>query len=262
MHPHVLGVPAFLAVLPFAVGAGMALPLWLARRRGLPAGRLMAFLASTALVGLAGAKLYSIVERGEIGAWTDELGTGFRYPGGILAILLALPLLRWALPRTLTLAGMLDLMAPGIGVAMAIMRVHCLLSGCCAGFVCGHAWCIVYPHESPPFQHQMIAGLIAPSAPASLPLHPLPVYFMLASLAATAVALWWLPRARYAGQTFLLFLAVNESAKAALELLRFPDAPLVRQGSLLVAAVAVAGLLAGRLRGQRQRRGALDAEAA
>jgi phosphatidylglycerol:prolipoprotein diacylglycerol transferase len=251
MHPSVLGIPAFLAVLPFAVAAGMAVPLTLARRRGVAGGRILLFLALTALVGLAGAKLYSLFERGDLGSHADELATGFRYPGGIIAILLALPLLRAVLPAGMSLPAMLDLIAPGIGVAMAIMRLHCLLSGCCAGAVCGYPWCLIYPHESPPFQHQMIAGLIAPSAPASLPLHPLPIYFMLASLGATALALWFLPRARWAGQTFLLFLAVNEGAKAALELLRVPDAPLVRSGSLLVAAVAIAGLLIGGLRSQR-----------
>jgi len=261
MHPYVFGVPAFLVVLPFAIAAGMAVPLTLARRRGFAAARVALFLTLTTLVGLAGAKLYSVVERGELGGVGDELGIGFRYPGGILAVLAGVPLLRRLLPTGLSLAGVLDLMAPGIGAAMAIMRVHCLLSGCCAGFACAHAWCIAFPHASSPFQHQMIAGLIAPSAAASLPLHPLPVYFMLASLGAAALALWFLPRARYAGQTFLLFLVVNESAKAALELLRFPAAPFVQRGSLVVALLAAAALLVGGLRGQRQRR-APGAEAA
>jgi hypothetical protein len=78
MQPYVLGVPAFLVVLPFAIAAGMALPLALARRRGVAGWRIALFLTLTTLVALAGAKLYSVVERGELGPGGEELETGFR----------------------------------------------------------------------------------------------------------------------------------------------------------------------------------------
>jgi len=257
MHPLIFGFPAFIIVLPFAVAVGTALPLSLSARH--PAARweaLLALLLALTLIAVAGAKLYSFAERGELGSLNEEIGTGFRYPGGILAVLMAAPLLWALLPIGIPFAALLDCMAPGIGVAMAVMRVHCLLSGCCTGWACAHAWCIPYPHESPPFQHQMIDGLILPSAALSLPVHPLPIYFMVASLIAAGVALWLLPRAQYAGQTFLVFMVLHEGAKFGLEYLRYPAAPLVQSGSLAVALGAIAVLIVVQLRGKAETGGA------
>lgn len=242
MHPFVFGIPAFVVVLPFAVAAGLVVPLRLAALHGVEWRRVLLVLLLTTIIGLAGAKLYSVFERGEYGTLHDELGTGFRYPGGILAILLTAPLLRMLAPKRVSLATLADWIAPGIGVAMAVMRVHCLLSGCCTGWPCSHLWCLAYPHESAPFQYQMIDHLIAPSTGPSLPVHPLPIYFMFASLGCALFAFWFLPRAQYAGQTFLVFIALNEGAKFALEFVRYPAAPIVQLGSGMVAVAAVVAL--------------------
>lgn len=248
MHPLVFGYAAFLVVLPFAVAAGMVVPLELARRRGVAWRRPLVLLLLVTLVALAGAKSYSILERGQIGPLRDEIGAGFRYPGGILAVLIAVPLFRALLPAGLSLAAVLDLMAPGIGIAMVVMRAHCLLTGCCTGFPCTQAWCIAYPHQSPPFQQQMLDGLVRSDAAVTLPLHPLPIYFMLASLGTALFAIWFLPRAAYAGQTFLIFLTMHEGTKFALEFVRYPAAPLVQGGSLVVAVAALATLAVVQLR--------------
>ena len=88
----------------------------------------------------------------------------------------------------------------------------------------------------------MIDRLIPPAAPASLPVHPLPIYFLIASFGAALFAIWFLPRARYAGQTFLAFVLLHETLKAALEFFRYPPAPFVQTGSLVLAGLALAAL--------------------
>ncbi len=255
MHPIVLGLPAFLFVLPFAVAVGLLQVLRLASRRGISKTRIALVLLAEVPIGLAGAKLFSLWERGgDLAALSFESSAGFRYPGGIAAAVLALPLLHRIAPAKLGVAGVADILAPAAGLIMAVMRLHCLLTGCCTGAVCHHAWCIPFAHGSPPFQQQMIAGLISPSAAMSLPVHPLQIYFLLAALAAAVIAAQWLRRAAYPGQSALVFLAVHETAKGLLEFLRFPPAPLVRNASLLLAFAAWTFLASRRRRAREETR--------
>jgi len=262
MQPVALGYPAFVVVLPFAVAAGVVVPVALAKQRRVSWQPLLLFLVLVGVAALGGAKLYSMFERGSVGQLGNEIGAGFRYPGGILALLVAVPFLRVVLPKGIALASVLDLMAPGIGVAMAVMRVHCLLSGCCTGFPCMQPWCLAYPHGSPVFEHQASLGLLPFDGVASLPVHVLPVYFMLASLGSALFAIWFLSRAAYPGQTFLVFQAMHESVKFGLEFLRDPAAPLAQGGSLLLAAGAVGTLAIVRLRRHADAGNALAAKPA
>jgi prolipoprotein diacylglyceryltransferase len=63
-----------------------------------------------------------------------------------------------------------------IPIVVVVMRVGCLLVGCCYGTQCDLPWAISYGQNSPAFISQINKGLISFNAPHSLPVHPSQVY--------------------------------------------------------------------------------------
>ncbi len=222
MNPHLFGFrnvyPLFVAV-SVVVAVGTLVPA--ARRAGLSVGRLLAIESVLAAAGVLGAALYNAVEAGAVNdfGWRSLVGGGLRYPGGLIAIILVLPLVRVLLPHQMSLAGFLDLLAPSAAFAMACMRIGCFMVGCCYGHPSSRAWALSYPPLSQVARHHVANGWIAPGA-WSLPVHPLQIYLGLASLAVGAFLVWLQRRKSYDGQVFLLYVALHEGAKAVLELLR------------------------------------------
>jgi phosphatidylglycerol:prolipoprotein diacylglycerol transferase len=242
MHPAIFGSATFPIFLAVAVAVGTAVHLWLVRRAGLPVARILALYAGAAAAMFAGAWLF--------GAWIGSnassrswLTSRLRYPGALLGLLAALPWLgRW-LGRGIPLRLWGDLMVPGAAFALATLRVDCLLTGCCSGRVCNLPWAITFPPGSRPWYAHVALGLIPRDAGASLPVHPLQLYFLLLALSLGLLALWWLPRRAYDGQVVLLFLALHEGSKFLLELLR--DPPLLQlQGVSLAVSLAATLTLA------------------
>lgn len=246
MHPTIFGHRPFLLLLTTAVLVGWWVPLRLARRAGYSPSRVFLYLVALGLAAGLGAKLFSILERGPFPVAGDELTGGFRYPGGVVALLVAAPLLRFLLPRGLAFPRFLDFMAPGVALAAAVMRVDCLLAGCCTGAVCTLPWCLAFPRSSPAWNLHLEAGLIDGSQAHSLAVHPLQLYFLAASL---AVGVWlyrFEARSQFDGQVFLWFLLLHEGGKFALETMRVPPEPAVRVVSLVLATLGAAGLLVKR----------------
>ncbi len=243
MHPTLWGMNSFPFIVAAAIVIGTLVNFFHARRSGVALGPTVAFLAALAFVGLVGAKLYSIAMIGGVSDFRTELTVGWRYPGGILAILLAMPLLVRLFPKDLGLLGVGDLVAPGAAFAMAVMRVECLLVGCCAGGVCHLPWALSFPRPSQPWGLQVLAGEISQSAAASLPVHPLQLYFMAVSLAVGCFVLWLAPRKRFNGQLLLWYLVLHESGKFLLEFLRNPYELRLQVASFALASVAGLALL-------------------
>lgn len=82
-----------------------------------------------------------------------------------------------------------DAAATAIAAGVVFQRVGCFYQGCCFGKVCRLPWSVHYPPGSPAFQQQLEAGLIAPNATQSLPVHPTQVYEILAAVLALVVML-------------------------------------------------------------------------
>jgi phosphatidylglycerol:prolipoprotein diacylglycerol transferase len=229
----------------------------LAARAGLPPRRVAALLALVAVAAVAGAKVYGVIERG--GGFYGlrwELATGYRYPGSVIAVLVAMPLLgRAFLPKgSLLVVG--DLAAAGVGIPIMVMRIGCFLAGCCHGVPSSLPWAVQFPAGSPAWDAHVRAGLIAERAASSLPVHPLQLYFGLASLGITALLLSLRSRQRYPGQLILLFFVLDGTAKFLLEYLRFDYAAHLQwmaAGSAVAAGVVLAATEAARGRDVTQR---------
>jgi phosphatidylglycerol---prolipoprotein diacylglyceryl transferase len=245
VHPFLLGTRAYPLFLALAVAAGVAMSVRGARRARIPLLRWLAFQLVLAAAGLLGAKLFHVWEQGAFATFDlSRLLTadGFRYPGGLLAALLVLPLARPIAGAALPVIA--DAVAPAAAVAMAVVRVGCFLQGCCFGTTTSLPWGIRFPMYSPAWDAHLEQGWIALGSATSLAVHPLQIYFGLWSAIVAATLLVVEPRKQYAGQLFLLFLVLHEGGKAALETLRVPFRPSLQLASLAVALAAAACLVA------------------
>jgi phosphatidylglycerol:prolipoprotein diacylglycerol transferase len=242
MQPTVLGVRAYPLFVVVAIGVGVAASLLCARRAGLPLGRYLAAQALLLGAAVLGAKLWALIEQGQLYAFPHGAFDldGFRYPGGLLATLAVLPLL--GVLFRISAAELGDVIAAPIALAMATVRVGCLLQGCCFGSPTAMPLGVRFPVHSPAWNEHVVAGLVDVHDAYSLPVHPLQAYFGSWSLAVAVFLLAWWTRRQHAGQLFLLLLVLHEAGKGALEFLRVPPRPDLRLASFAVALAAAAAL--------------------
>jgi len=212
------------------------------RSEGIRPWRAVGLLLCIAVAALLGAKLFSLYVRG----WelyqplSHELRGGLRYPGGLLAMLVTAPLLkRWILPE-LPLARFFDVLAITVCFAFALVRISCLMNGCCTGVQCDAFYCLSYAPGSQPWYYQLKAGLLPSPAHHSHPVLPLHLLFLAASLASGLFLMWYDSRRVFDGQIALLYLVVHDGAKGLLE--SFRD-PYVMQLQLTSLALSAAGLV-------------------
>ncbi len=102
-----------------------ALLAWLLRDEAVHWGNVAAMLLCFVFAGLLGAKVFYVVERGGV-VWHDlafEFRSGYRYPGGIIGVVLALPVVwRWFHPGV-ALARFADAWAPSLPFILALDRM-------------------------------------------------------------------------------------------------------------------------------------------
>lgn len=212
------------------------------------------------VAALLGAKLDSLIERGFAFNRAAEWSRGYRYPGGVLGLLAAMPLVAWSAGSGRAALALGDALMPAFGAALAVVRVGCFLAGCCHGAPTGAWWAVRFPAGSEAWHRHVDHGWQALDSARSLPVHPLQLYFAAGSLAIAALAAWALPRRAWAGQVLLLCLGLDALLKVALEGLRDPVVPHLRWLPLAIAVAAACALLAVALsRRGRRRAGALGA---
>jgi phosphatidylglycerol:prolipoprotein diacylglycerol transferase len=179
MKPELWGLPADWTFIALGSLAGIAVCWRIGHRWGLPPASFIALQLSLIVLGLLGSKLQSLLERGTAGDVGWELTSGFRYVGGIGAVLVGLFVL--VRLRVIRVDGLeaLDSLALAVCAAMAVVRVGCFLEGCCFGTVTDGPLGVVFPAASPAWRAQVMQGFLRADAEQSLPVHPLQLYFSL-----------------------------------------------------------------------------------
>ena len=156
------GIDPMALVLPLVVLFGTTMQIWLLRYEGIPVLRLLLLQTVVVLIGLMGAKLFSLYVRD----WQAyellqyELRSGWRYPGGVLAIVVFVPFAKkWLMPK-LSLLHYGDILAISACFGMALFRFSCFMNGCCVGGVCDSAYCLSYARDSQVWYQHLQAGLL------------------------------------------------------------------------------------------------------
>jgi phosphatidylglycerol:prolipoprotein diacylglycerol transferase len=169
---------------------------------------------------------------------------GFRIPGGIVLLAVALPLgcRRLGLP-TLRFA---DVVMPAFGVGIFCARMGCFLNGCCFSRVSGRPWAVSFPPGGPVFDWQLVHGLLAGQPTRTLPVEPLQLYFALLGLALYFLGLRWQKHQRFDGEVWLKFYLVFFAGMFGLELLAQQFLHLNLALSLIAAVAATFILLRAR----------------
>lgn len=172
-----LGLPirGYGTCLLVGVIAAGGLSAYRARQRGLELEVIYSLGIPLVLLGIAGARLFFVIEYWEDfrrPTWAATLFEILKFTEGGLVVYGSLlggfAALVWcAWRRQMSVIELADLLAPGVVVGMAIGRIGCLLNGCCYGGVCeGDAWAIHFPRytspqqqiTSPPYLHQLATG--------------------------------------------------------------------------------------------------------
>ncbi len=239
-------------VPPFLIGWAIAALLaggsvvWLMRRAGMRPRQIgTAFLALFAAL-VVGSKLLYLAEAWPW--WTTSgialrdavLSPRLRIPGGfILAVLIGPPLARALRVPYLRFA---DTVIPAAGLLIVGIRVGCFLEGCCYGMPSSVPWAVTFRPLTEVYLWQVTHGLIPMGARASLPVHPLQLYFGLAGFLIFAGLSWYRPHRRYDGELLVLFGLSYLWSTWLLEFMRAQPHVFTQQlvfaGALAMAALA------------------------
>jgi phosphatidylglycerol:prolipoprotein diacylglycerol transferase len=254
MKPELFGYTSYFVLWVVGAIAGVWIATRAARHAGFPGGRSLCAACVLALAIVLGSKLLFLLEHAllpadatlawEQGDLRHVLRFGFRIPGGIVLMGLALPLLC----RRLRLAVLpfADAILPGVGIALFFIRIGCLLNGCCFGAITASPLAMTFPAGAQVYSWQVASGLIAPGAARTLPVHPLQAYFALMGLALFLLARRWQRTRRFDGEVWCNFNLVFFGASFFLEWLR--PQPLHLNLALCAVAVMVSAGLALRAR--------------
>lgn len=249
MHTYIGPFRGFVLGWLLAAALGGGGVMWLARRAGLRRWQIMVVCLSVIASVLLGSKLLYLME-----AWPHWLSSRFdareaifsakmRIPGGLLfAIAIGPAVARAVGVRYLQL---FDTIVPAAGLCIVGVRVGCFLEGCCFGSPSSVPWAVSFPANSPAFWWQVDQGLLSEDASATLPVHPLQLYFGAAGLLMFLVLLSYRHSKRYEGEVVLLFLLTYFVSTWGLELLRARPHDFTRQlmlfgsGGLAAAAAMI-----------------------
>ena len=238
MHPTLVHLgPLTLHSYGLALAISFFLGILLATRRGATRGMHSDLVFDTSLVivfaSVIGARLMYVVFH-----WGDDLHSlvdvvslwngGLTMYGGVLAAMGAAWL--YLRRRQVAFLRMADVVAPSLGLGLALTRVGCFLNGCCYGKPTHGPLGIVFPPDS--LVHTSLGGV---------PIHPTQLYSS-ATGVVILVALLVFDRVRRAdGQVFALYLLLDAAGRFVLDSWRYyePNAYLWPGGPTVNQAICV-----------------------
>jgi phosphatidylglycerol:prolipoprotein diacylglycerol transferase len=197
--------------------------LRLAERAGLDSRTAFWLTVAGAAGALIGGSLWTAM--GSPGAGLLEaLMAGERGVIGALAGA-ALAAVGWLAVTRRAVLAYFDAMVPAAFLGYAVARMACLVDGHCFGTLTDLAIGITYPPGTGAYAAQVAAGLIAPDATRSLPVHPTQLYHAALGLAGFFVLLRW--KGSYPGSRLALALAIYGVGRFAIQFSRGDTQPIV-----------------------------------
>ena len=223
---HVFGISIKTFGVMFALGflaAGLVLGRRI-RELGKPMDWTYEIVFSSLVGGVVGAKVYYVVEHGDLGSLFS--GTGLVWYGGVIGG--AAAVLGWAWWRKMLNLQLLDICCIPLALGYAIGRIGCQVSGDGDyGISSGLPWAMAYPHGTVKTLQEV---------------HPTPIYETLA-VGLIALALWRLRDRFRPGVLFSLYLVLTGTERLLVELIRRNDS--VVAGLTLPQLVSLAMIAGG-----------------
>jgi phosphatidylglycerol:prolipoprotein diacylglycerol transferase len=163
------GVPirGYGVMLLAAILTGLAMAVHRARKIGIPPDTIFSLAFWMFLFGIAGARLFFVVEYWETTfgrmPLRDALMAALQFTEGGLVVYgsligAGLVYLWFAWKHRLPTLALADAIAPSLAAGLALGRIGCLLNGCCYGGPCELPWAVTFPQGSPPFADQLASG--------------------------------------------------------------------------------------------------------
>ncbi len=233
------------------VAFGMLVGLWTASRRARLAG-----IAPEAVFdigpwlivgGILGARILYVVSY-----WNESFAGqpfyevfmiqkgGLVFYGGLIgAIAGGLIYLRL---KKLPVWTMADILSPSIALGYVFGRMGCLMNGCCFGKPCEVPWGIVFPKDSPPWEHQLSSGLITANS-AALPVHPTEIYDSVLNLFFYLFLAWLFRRRKFEGEVFVAYLIGYAILRSFVEYFRGDYTPVHVHGGWLTPGQLISILI-------------------
>lgn len=242
------------------IGLGSLYLIRETRRAGMPAHTALGLLLFALVFGIIGSR----IAESPLSDWWTLVRTGFlpdngkTMLGGLVGAMAGVALGRRALGISQPIWGWF-IVWPGV---VAVVRVGCLLSGCCVGTPTDLPWGVTYPVGTPISFIQHAHGEIGHDALCTLPVHPAPLYESLFALALLAGVFYLVRRGWNRAGLLFLSLATYSVFRFVEEFIRpeHMDGNLlnpVQIGLLITLPFLVAGFL-----WYRKPRGVVQAEVA
>jgi phosphatidylglycerol:prolipoprotein diacylglycerol transferase len=170
---HILGltIQTFGLMLALALVSSGVLVGWRLKELGLPVDWVYEIMFCAGVGGIAGAKLWYVVEKGDLGSLFS--GTGLVFYGGALGG--ALAVMAYSRHRGFLDYRLFDMGAPALAIGYAVGRLGCQLAGDGDyGIPSNLPWAMAYPKGT---------------VPTTVEVHPTPIYEFLV-MGAVTIWLW------------------------------------------------------------------------
>ena len=173
-QPIGMAIRGYGVMMMLGVVSGIGLAVYRGRRMGIHSDIIFSLALAMFLVGLAGARLFYVIQYWSVnfhppeesfqfmviaGRVLDFTKGGLVVYGALIGALAAtlVFLHRHKLPKL----AFADLVAPSMLVGLALGRIGCLLNGCCYGGICpDDPLGMAFPRSSPPYVAQVHEGLL------------------------------------------------------------------------------------------------------
>lgn len=262
---------------------GFLLSRWRASRFGVKGAHIDNVCLLGAVAGLFGARFFSWLFYFPPGVslWRafSEPGGGMVFYGGVICGFASV--LAYSFLRRVSLATLLDVLAPGLILGLALGRIGCFMAGCCWGDLCadlgslataagtralwqihtvpllssaGFPLAVHFPAEAGAFEQHVRLGLIDPHAARSMAVHPVQLYEAALGVGLCVLLARLSPWRRRPGQIICFMFLGYAAIRFSTEFLRADNAPqylgltLSQVISLVLAAGSAVFLFATRSR--------------